>query len=48
MSPEPKETEAGFHFYKLTDGYSCAFTNPFMLDRNGDGKFTAPGVKGGR
>ncbi len=29
-------------------GYPFAFTNPFVLDRDGDGKFTAPGVKGGR
>jgi hypothetical protein len=44
----PLETEAGFHFNKITDGYPFAFTNPFILDRDGDGKFAAPGVKGGR
>jgi hypothetical protein len=42
---EPKPTEAGFHFAQITGGgYPFAFTNPFVLDRNGDGKFTGPGV----
>lgn len=37
-----------FHYYKVTEGYPFAYTNPFVLDRNGDGVFSAPGVKGGR
>ncbi|MBL8923999.1 MAG: CehA/McbA family metallohydrolase [Myxococcaceae bacterium] len=46
--PLPKEGEAGFDFANITLGYPLAFTNPFFLDRNGDGEFTAPGAKGGR
>lgn len=46
--PLPKEGEPGFDFGNLTNGYPLAFTNPFFLDRNADGQFTAPGSKGGR
>lgn len=47
--PEPKEGDARFHFAQITsNGFPFGFTNPFILDRDGDGKFTAPGVKGGR
>lgn len=47
--PFPAETDPGFHFANVTDnGYPYAFTNPFLLDRDGNGKFDAPGVKGGR
>ncbi len=46
--PAPKEGEPGFDYANVTGGYPLAFTNPFFLDRNGDGKFNAPGVKGGR
>jgi hypothetical protein len=46
--PQPKAGEAGFDFSNVTLGYPLAFTNPFFLDRTGDGQFTAPGAKGGR
>ncbi|MFT3843396.1 MAG: CehA/McbA family metallohydrolase [Myxococcaceae bacterium] len=46
--PAPTVGQPGFHFFNITQGYPFAFTNPFVLDRDGDGKFTAPGVKGGR
>lgn len=46
--PVPKLGEKGYHFGAITGGVPNAFTNPFVLDRTGDGKFTAPGVKGGR
>lgn len=44
----PKAGEKGYHFGAITGGAPNAFTNPFVLDRTGDGQFTAPGVKGGR
>jgi hypothetical protein len=28
----------------VTGGYPMSFTNPFILDRNGNGRFDAPGV----
>ena len=46
--PLPKEGEPAFDFANLTNGYPLAFTNPFFLDRTGDGQFSAPGAKGGR
>jgi hypothetical protein len=47
--PAPKDGDARFHYAQITDnGYPFAFTNPFILDLNGDGVFQAPGVKGGR
>lgn len=36
-----------FHFgVVVTDGYPYAFTNPFVIDANGNGAFEAPGVEG--
>jgi hypothetical protein len=46
--PTPARDSVGWHFYNLTHGYPVAFTNPFVLDLDGDGQFTAPRVKGGR
>jgi hypothetical protein len=46
-NPELPSTEAHpqFHFsHVVTGGYPMAFTNPFVLDRNGNGRFDAPGV----
>ncbi len=41
--------QPGYEFSVITNkGYATAFTNPFLFDLNGDGAFTAPGVKGGR
>ena len=46
--PRPKRGEVGFDYSNLTNGGAPqAFTNPFVLDRDGDGTFTAPGVTGG-
>jgi len=47
LAPFP-QTDPTFHFNRLTDGYPFAFTNPFVLDRDGVPGFKAPGVKGGR
>jgi hypothetical protein len=39
------EAEPLFHFAQVINGgYPMAFTNPFILDRNGNGRFDAPGV----
>ncbi|MBK7860586.1 MAG: CehA/McbA family metallohydrolase [Archangiaceae bacterium] len=47
--PFPAETDPGFHFANITrNGYPYAFTNPFLLDRDGTPGFNGPGVKGGR
>jgi hypothetical protein len=46
--PLPAETAPDFHYMRIIEGYPFAFTNPFVIDRNADGVFTAPGVKGGR
>ncbi|MBL8954678.1 MAG: CehA/McbA family metallohydrolase [Myxococcaceae bacterium] len=47
--PFPKDTDPGFHFANITDnGFPFAYTNPFLLDRDGNSKFDAPGVNGGR
>lgn len=46
--PRPKRGEVGFDYANITNGGAPqAFTNPFVLDRDGDGVFTAPGVAGG-
>lgn len=42
------ESDPSHHYNWITEGYPFAFTNPFIFDRNGDGAFNAPGVKGGR
>ena len=43
------DTDPRFHYaHVLNGGYPYAFTNPFVLDRNGNGVFDAPGVKGAR
>ena len=43
-APAPKvEGDPLFHFSRVvTDGYPMAFTNPFVLDRDGNGRFDAP------
>ncbi|WP_257458558.1 CehA/McbA family metallohydrolase [Archangium lipolyticum] len=46
-TPPPPSSEADpiFHFAQVvTGGFPMAFTNPFLLDRNGNGRFDAPGV----
>ncbi len=47
LEPFP-ETDVRFHYNQITEGYPFAFTNPFILDRDGVPGFKAPGVKGGR
>lgn len=45
--PQPKRGEVGFDYGNIANGgFPNAFTNPFVLDRNGDVS-TAPGVTGG-
>ncbi|MFL5319441.1 MAG: hypothetical protein ACJ790_07270, partial [Myxococcaceae bacterium] len=45
--PPDDETNPLYHFgVVVTDGYPFAFTNPFVLDVDGNGKFDAPGVEG--
>ncbi len=42
------ESDPQFHFSNVVvRGYPSAFTNPFVLDGNGNGKFDAPGVQTG-
>ncbi len=45
--PKPARGTPGYEYGAITNGYPSAFTNPFILDLNGDGRFTAPGVAGG-
>jgi hypothetical protein len=47
--PAPADdTDARFHFNAVTPGgFPLAFTNPLLLDRDGDGKFTGPGLPEG-
>ncbi len=49
IPPVPaNDLDPQFHFSQVvTDGYPFAFTNPFILDRDGNGTFDAPRVKGG-
>lgn len=44
--PTRDEADPNFHFTQLTEGYPMAYTNPFLLDLNGSGRFDAPGVEG--
>ncbi len=48
MQPAPLTAQPGYDYYNVTLGHPAAFTNPFVLDRDADGKFSAPGAKGGR
>ncbi len=46
--PTPKRGEVGYEYGNIANGGSPqAFTNPFVLDLDGDGAFTGPGVSGG-
>jgi hypothetical protein len=51
LDPPPAPTDfadPAFHFAAVSrNGLPQAFTNPFLLDRDGDGKFTGPGLGGG-
>ncbi len=43
LPPAPPEDDPRRHFYKVMHaGYPYAFTNPFLLDRNGNGRFDSP------
>lgn len=46
--PNPARGQPGYDYTAITGGYPSAFTNPFILDLDGDGSWTAPGVKGGK
>ncbi|HYV46110.1 MAG TPA: CehA/McbA family metallohydrolase [Myxococcaceae bacterium] len=41
-------TNPAYHYSAIIGGVPQAFTNPFFLDRNGNGTFEAPTVTGGR
>lgn len=44
-APPTRESDPLFHFSQVvTGGYPMSFTNPFILDRNGNGHFDAPGA----
>ena len=47
--PDPEnESDPRFHFNSVTpQSYPLAFTNPLLIDRDGDGVFTGPGLPGG-
>jgi hypothetical protein len=45
-APPASEEHPQFHFSQVvTGGYPFAFTNPFVLDVDGNGRFDAPGVE---
>jgi hypothetical protein len=44
VPPPPPASSPLYHFYQVTSGYPFAFTNPFLLDRNGNGHFDHIGV----
>jgi hypothetical protein len=46
LSTNPND--AAFHYSAITGGQPLSFTNPFFLDRNGNGAFDPPTVTGGR
>ncbi|MBI3184857.1 MAG: CehA/McbA family metallohydrolase [Myxococcales bacterium] len=46
--PTRDEANPLFHYAAITEGYPMAFTNPFILDMDGNGKFDAPGAGGAR
>ncbi|HZN95622.1 MAG TPA: hypothetical protein VFB81_23075, partial [Myxococcales bacterium] len=46
--PPSDRNDFAYHYSAITGGRPQAFTNPFFLDRNGNGVFDAPTVTGGR
>jgi hypothetical protein len=44
----PVEGSPLYHFYQVTNGYPFAYTNPFLIDRNGNGSFDRIGVQNNR
>ena len=47
--PPKDESDPRYHFAQVvTDSFPFAFTNPFVFDRNGNGVFDPPLVKGSR
>jgi hypothetical protein len=48
IDPPKDPNDPLFHFAQVVPGaFPFAFTNPFVFDRDGNGKFDAPGVTGG-
>ena len=47
FDPPADPADPLFAFGAITEGYPFAFTNPFVLDVDGNGRFDAPGVQGG-
>ena len=46
-APPPERDAAGWYFAGATPGgYPLAFTNPFLLDRDEDGRWDGPGLRG--
>jgi hypothetical protein len=44
-APAPPRGDPRYHFYQVVPGGApLAFTNPFLLDRDGNGRFEGPGV----
>ncbi len=42
---EPPRTDPRYHFFQVVPGgYPAAFTNPFILDLNANGRFDPPGI----
>ena len=44
VPPPPDPSSPLYTFFHVTGGYPFAFTNPFLLDRNGNGAFDRIGV----
>jgi hypothetical protein len=42
-APEPPRDDPRWHFFQLNGGHPLAFTNPFLIDRNGNGRFDGAG-----
>lgn len=48
-TPPVDESHPRFHFSRVVhNGYPFAYTNPFVIDRDGNGKFDAPGAQGAK
>ena len=48
VPPAPSRVSPAYHFYQVTSSYPFAFTNPFLIDRNGNGKLDRIGTGGAK